>query len=83
MQSYNIPSKAIEGSKWIMGLKLENQAAISSKPKMYVPGPGNYNPEFKFAENAMPSYSMKGRYHDQKKLVVPGPGTYQKNMNDK
>jgi hypothetical protein len=24
MQSYNIPSRAVEGSKWAMGLKLEN-----------------------------------------------------------
>lgn len=42
MQSYNIPSKVVEGSKWSMGLKLEKRGAISAEGKKFVPGPGEY-----------------------------------------
>ena len=41
MQSYNIPSRAVEGKKWFMGLKLENQGSMSVKN--LVPGPGAYD----------------------------------------
>ena len=50
MQSYNIPSKMVEGSKWSLGLKLDNQGALSASGKKQVPGPGNYNPDHKLAE---------------------------------
>mmetsp|Transcript_5502 Transcript_5502/g.9339 ORF Transcript_5502/g.9339 Transcript_5502/m.9339 type:complete len:344 (-) Transcript_5502:28-1059(-) len=83
MQSYNIPSRAVEGSKWIMGLKLDNQSAIQTSAKKFVPGPGNYNLDYNNTEKAMPKFSIKGRYKDQKKLQVPGPGTYQKSLVDK
>jgi len=33
MQTYNIPSKAVEGSKWVMGAKLDNNSAIASPAK--------------------------------------------------
>ena len=46
MQTYSIPSKAVEGSKWVMGLKLDNRGALSTNV-LKVPGPGNYNPDFK------------------------------------
>jgi hypothetical protein len=48
MQTYNIPSKAVEGSRWVMGLKLENQGAIGadSKKKGREPGPGNYDGDY-------------------------------------
>jgi hypothetical protein len=46
MQTYNIPSKAVEGSKSIMWLKLDNRGALSTNV-LKVPGPGNYNPDFK------------------------------------
>ena len=76
MQSYNIPSKAIEGKTWFMGLKLGNQGAINGDKSKWIPGPGNYNPDYTSGVQAKPSYSMKGRYMEQKKLNVPGPGTY-------
>jgi hypothetical protein len=47
MQSYNIPSKAIEGKTWYMGLKLEKTGAINGNKAKWVPGPGNYNPDYK------------------------------------
>ena len=39
MQAYIIPSKAVEGSKFVMGARLKNQGALSSTT-MFVPGPG-------------------------------------------
>lgn len=83
MQSYNIPSRAVEGSKWCMGLKLNKGAAISGENTKGVPGPGNYNPDFAKSQTCKPSYSMKGRYKEAKKLDVPGPGTYNKSLVDK
>ena len=63
MQAYNIPSKAIEGSKWIMGAKLENQSAIGSANKAkFSPGPGGYDPDYTKGTKAYPSFSIKGRY---------------------
>jgi hypothetical protein len=82
MQSYNIPSKMVEGNKWSMGLKLDKHSAISANGKEN-PGPGNYNPDYKLAENQLPQFSIKGRYKDAKKLDVPGPGTYNKGLADK
>ena len=46
MQSYNIPSKAVEGSTWCMGEKLANKSSIGNSATNYVPGPGNYDPDF-------------------------------------
>ena len=66
-----------------MGLKLEKTAAINGGKQKWVPGPGNYNPDYKKAVESKPSYSMKGRYSEQKKLNVPGPGTYAKSLVDK
>lgn len=81
MQTYNIPSRAVEGSKWVMGAKL--QGSMSVDKAKFAPGPGNYDPDFKKSVHQMPSFSMKGRYKDSKKLDVPGPGTYQKSLVDK
>ena len=47
MQTYNIPSRAIEGSKWPMGLKLEKTSCISPEKTKFIPGPGSYNPDYK------------------------------------
>ena len=44
-----------------------------------VPGPGNYNPNYRVATKELPHFSMKGRHDDLKKLTVPGPGTYERN----
>ena len=67
-----------------MGLKLTTGAAIGSdqKQQKQMPGPGNYDPNYKVGTNTMPSFSMKGRYSEQKKLAVPGPGTYNKSFVD-
>ena len=46
MQTYNIPSKMVEGSKWFMGLKLEKHGALSQK-SFKVPGPGTYDGDYK------------------------------------
>eukprot|EP00356_Strombidium_inclinatum_P017106 CAMPEP_0170483580 /NCGR_PEP_ID=MMETSP0208-20121228/3259_1 /TAXON_ID=197538 /ORGANISM="Strombidium inclinatum, Strain S3" /LENGTH=163 /DNA_ID=CAMNT_0010756693 /DNA_START=857 /DNA_END=1345 /DNA_ORIENTATION=- len=81
MQSYNIPSKAVEGNKWIMGVKLES--SLANPKARLVPGPGNYEPDFRATQKAKPSFSMKGRYNEQKRLNVPGPGTYKKGLADK
>ncbi len=36
----------VEGSKWFMGLKLEGGGAINGGKNKFVPGPGQYNPDF-------------------------------------
>ena len=48
MQTYNIPSKAVEGNQWCMGIKLMNGAAIGGDEvkQKNTPGPGNYQPNF-------------------------------------
>lgn len=48
MQTYNIPQRAVEGSQWIMGLKLDNQGVIGQNAKQKVtPGAGTYDPDYK------------------------------------
>jgi len=61
MGTYNIPSKAVEGSRWYMGLKLDNHGALSVK-NQWVPGAGTYEPKYKNGDKTLPSYSMKGRH---------------------
>lgn len=74
----------MEGSKWSMGLKLDENSAMSPpKHKKFVPPPGAYDPDYRKSVNADPRYSMKGRHPDLSKLAVPGPGTYEKNLADK
>ena len=46
MQTYNIPSKIVEGQKWIMGLKLDKQSALSTSNKYNTPGAGTYEPNY-------------------------------------
>ena len=83
MQRYNIPSRAVEGSTWSMGAKLDNTSAIGNSKTKFVPGPGSYEPNYKAEVNALPQYSIKGRYKAARKLDVPGPGTYGKSLVDK
>jgi hypothetical protein len=45
MQSYNIPSKAVEGREQHMGAKLNVGGTLSNKNSAN-PGPGTYNPKF-------------------------------------
>lgn len=45
MQQYNIPSRAVEGQTWYMGLKLEKHGSLSTKS--LVPGPGTYDGDYK------------------------------------
>lgn len=75
MQTYNVPSKAVEGSRWFMGLKLENKGALSVK-NTYVPGAGTYEPDYKVSKTKLPSYSLKGRHQFNSKMNNPGPGSY-------
>lgn len=82
MQTYSIPSRAVEGSKWEFGLKLESQGALSGS-KMQAPPPGAYDPNYRASIKSDPSFSMKGRHAPSKSLNVPGPGTYSKNLADK
>lgn len=77
IHAYDIPSKAVEGSKWNMGLKLENKSMTASA-KQLGPGPGKYNPDFNSNVTKYPEFSMKGRYKEVRKLNVPGPGHYEK-----
>jgi len=50
MQTYNIPSKAVEGSNWNMGLKLDSQSVLAPK-KFNPPGAGTYNPDYTVGKN--------------------------------
>lgn len=73
-------SKAVEGPKFIMGLKLEKQSLIGAAVAKTAgnPGPGGYNADFTKTKKKFGSYSMKARHDDLKRLNVPGPGTYTK-----
>ena len=44
MQTYTLPQKAIEGSKWVMGQKLGS--SFISKGVKNSPGPGGYDPDY-------------------------------------
>lgn len=81
MQSYSIPSRAVEGSKWFMGLKLDKMGSLSVKS--LVPGPGTYDGDYQATTRSLPKYSIKGRYATLKRLNVPGPGTYVSTLSDK
>lgn len=61
--TYSTPSKAIEGPKFHMGLKLDNQSSIGTMTRTTAinPGPGNYNPNFTKTVKTLPSYSLKSR----------------------
>ena len=66
MQSYNIPSKAIEGRQQHMGAKLSYGGTMSTKASE-VPGPGAYDPQVKAALPELPKFSIKGRYAERKR----------------
>ena len=83
MQSYTIPSRAVEGNKWSLGLKLDNRGALAQNKSVIVPGAGTYEPNYRAEAKKDPSFSIKGRYREPKKLDVPGPGTYAGNLSDK
>lgn len=78
-QAYNIPSRAVEGRKWIMGMKLEKQSVMGSA-RNDAPGPGNYDPNYRNVIQSLPKFSIKGRYKNQKPAEVPGPGAYSSNF---
>ena len=80
MQTYSLPQRANEGSKWVMGAKLGSSFITGNKN---TPGPGGYDPDFNATSNKKPKYTIKGRYSEAKRLNVPGPGTYQKTLVDK
>lgn len=82
MQSYNIPSKAIEGRQQHMGVKLSYGGTMSTKASE-VPGPGAYDPQFKAAMPELPKFSIKGRYAERKRDQIPAPGTYEAKFVDK
>jgi len=73
-------SKAVEGPKFIMGLKLEKASLIGAAVAKTAgnPGPGGYNADYTKTKHKFGSYSMKARHDDLKSLNVPGPGTYTK-----
>lgn len=78
-------SKAIEGPKFAMGMKLENQSSIGQslyKVKAN-PGPGNYDPDYFKTVKSMPAFSLKSRAKTAKADKVPGPGAYQPVSPDK
>lgn len=81
-QTYAIPSRAVEGSKWSMGLKLDERSALSP-PKKTVPPPGAYDPDYRKAISGDPRYTLKGRHAEPSKMAVPGPGTYERSLADK
>ena len=75
---YNVPSKAVEGRKFNMGLKLDNQSSIGVEQRKTAgnPGAGNYNPDYSATKQKLPAFSMQSRHSDSKRMKVPGPGAY-------
>lgn len=67
---YNLSSKAVEGRKYNMGLKLDNMSSIGchvNKTK-FVPGAGTYNPNYSANKGLAARYSIKARYKDLTKM---------------
>ena len=80
--TYKIPPKSIEGPKFVMGLKLENQSAVGSYQKKVAanPGAGTYNPDYRKVKKHMPAFSMRVKHKGDSAQKVPGPGTYDSNF---
>jgi len=76
--TYPFQSKAIEGSRFSMGLKLDNQSSIGIEQKKVQgnPGAGTYNPDFKKIANFHGAYSMVSRPKFKDEEKAPGPGAY-------
>jgi len=76
--TYPVPNKAIEGSKFSMGLKLDNQSSIGQEVKRQSmnPGAGTYNPDYKKIKNFHGAFSMQSRPKIKEEDKAPGPGAY-------
>ena len=74
---YSLPSKAIEGPKFHMGLKLDNMSSIGQavNQKRGNPGP-HYDPNLNAVKKKLPAFTMAVRTTTQNKKVVPAPGAY-------
>lgn len=83
--SYGINSKAVEGPKYMMGLKLDNHSSIATEQKKTKsnPGPGNYNPDHTKTSKFYGSFSMKSRPIEKDVYRAPGPGAYTSSANNK
>lgn len=64
--AYSPPSKGVEGSKFSMGLKLDNMSSIGTVTRrtMFNPGAGNYDPDYKVSKRKMPAFTMVARHED-------------------
>ena len=83
--TYDIPQRAVEGPKFHMGLKLDNQSAIGTHQRKTKgnPGAGKYQPDYTVTKKKLPAFSMLSRHADAQKMRSPGPGTYESKMNKK
>ncbi|CDW90416.1 triosephosphate isomerase [Stylonychia lemnae] len=74
--NYNIPSKMKDGPKYVMGLKGRDLG----KEMLYVPGPGQYHPDFSTLKQKHPTFKIgsEQRIPGDKTTIrqVPGPGNY-------
>jgi len=54
--NYDVPSKAVEGPTFHMGLKLDNRSSIGTyvARTKHVPGAGGYDPDYKKTKNQGP-----------------------------
>jgi hypothetical protein len=76
--TYELPSRAVEGPAFVMGLKLDKLSAIGGSTQFKAPAPNTYD-QTKYAtvKERAPQFSMKSRYNAMKQMQVPGPGTYE------
>lgn len=76
--TYPIKSHAIEGPKFAMGLKLDNQSSIGIEQRKTKgnPGAGTYNPDYTKSVKFHGAYSMKSRPITKDEVRAPGPGAY-------
>jgi hypothetical protein len=76
--AYKLASKAVEGPKFFLGLKLENTSTIGVAVNQTRgnPGAGTYSGDFTKIKKREAAFSIKGRHADLKSMAVPGPGTY-------
>lgn len=66
--AYKLSSKAVEGSKFSLGLKLEKTSTIGAAVAQTRgnPGPGGYSGDYKNVKKKFAAYTIKGRHQDLK-----------------
>ncbi len=78
---YDIPSRAVEGRKYVIGLRLDKHSALNpTKHMRSIPSPDKYLPTTIYIKSKAPAFSMGHKRKDSsERNSIPGPGEYSPN----